>query len=220
MLKKIPKSAIPATALLFIPMIAGLILWNRLPEQMPIHFNAQGVADDWAHKAFAVFGIPVFMIVCFILCVAVSLADPKRQNIEGKPFALVLWICPFVSLLIAFVMYATALGFALDVTTIMCFAFGLLFVIIGNYMPKCRSNYTIGIKLPWTLSDSENWNKTHRMAGYLWVICGAVMMCAAFLKGTASAIVFTALLLVMVLVPTVYSYSLFEKKQKNKEQER
>lgn len=182
---------------------------------MPIHFNAEGQADDWASKAFAVFGIPGFMIICFALCILASLADPKRKNAAGKPFALVLWICPIISLLTSFVVYASSLEYDVNITFVMCFAFGLIFVIIGNYLPKCRQNYTIGIKLPWTLSNSENWNKTHRLAGYLWIVCGIVLMCCAFVGGVFAAIVFSVLILVMVLVPTVYSFLLFKEEQKS-----
>ena len=79
-------------------------------------------------------------------------------------------------------------------------------------MPKAKQNYTIGIKLPWTLDDTENWNKTHRLGGFLWVIGGIVFLIGAFLPGGAVLTLVTAL--VMVLVPTGYSYMLYRKKQK------
>ena len=85
---------------------------------------------------------------------------------------------------------------------------GALFVIIGNYMPKCKQSYTIGIKIPWTLNDEENWNKTHRMAGFLWVIGGVVIMATAFL-GTFQLLF--VVLIPMVIIPFVYSYLLYKK---------
>ena len=85
---------------------------------------------------------------------------------------------------------------------------GLMFIIVGNYLPKCKQNYTIGIKIPWTLNSEENWNKTHRFAGWLWTICGILIMLTGFL---GSFWVFLPIALLMVIVPVVYSYILHRK---------
>jgi uncharacterized membrane protein len=88
---------------------------------------------------------------------------------------------------------------------------GLLFIIIGNYLPKARQNYTIGIRIPWTLANEENWNRTHRLAGYLWMICG-VLMILLCLTRLLPAPWTVGLLLIMVLVPCGYSYWLHARK--------
>ena len=88
---------------------------------------------------------------------------------------------------------------------------GLLFLIIGNYLPKARQNYTIGIKIPWTLANEENWNRTHRLAGYLWMICG-ILMIFNCLTRFVPAIWLFGILLIMVLVPCIYSFWLHAKK--------
>ena len=85
---------------------------------------------------------------------------------------------------------------------------GVLFVIIGNYLPKCKQNYTIGIKIPWTLDNEENWNKTHRFAGFLWVVCGVAIMFTGFFGGVW---VFLPISFAMVLAPIIYSYLLHRK---------
>ena len=79
---------------------------------------------------------------------------------------------------------------------------------VGNYLPKCRQNYTVGIKIPWTLHDEENWNHTHRMAGYLWIFGGLLMIANIFLKW--DWLVF-AVVMVAVVVPTIYSYLYYRK---------
>ena len=83
---------------------------------------------------------------------------------------------------------------------------------IGNYLPKCRQNYTVGIKLPWTLNDINNWNKTHRMAGVLWIICGILFAISAFL-GRVGEVSIIILIIVMVCVPTAYSFLLYKNKR-------
>ena len=85
---------------------------------------------------------------------------------------------------------------------------GLLFAVIGNYMPKCKQNYTIGIKIPWTLNNEENWNKTHRFAGWLWTAGGIIMMLTGFFGGFW---IFFVVMLLMVLAPVLYSYILHRK---------
>ena len=80
------------------------------------------------------------------------------------------------------------------------FGIGVLFMIIGNYLPKCKQNYTMGIKLPWTLDDEENWNRTHRFAGFLWVAGGVVIAINAFLKWEW---LFLVVVFAMVLIPTI-----------------
>ena len=87
---------------------------------------------------------------------------------------------------------------------------GLLFLILGNYLPKIRQNRTMGIKLPWTLQSEENWTRTHRLSGFLWVLCGLVMIPLSLLR-LWSGWLFGALLAVMVLIPAVYSYALHRK---------
>ena len=89
---------------------------------------------------------------------------------------------------------------------------GVIFIVIGNYLPKCRQNYTIGIKLPWTLSDTENWDRTHRFAGKIWMLCGVLEIIVGFLPIAQFEIVTIALILLATIPVAVYSYLLYRKK--------
>ena len=205
--KNLPKLIITSLIIL-IPIFIGLILWDKLPEQVPVHWNVNGAVDGYATKTQAVILLPLVLVAFQWICVLVTLLDPKKQNINDKMFTLVLWIIPVISLLCNSMVYATALGHKVNVEIIMPLFMGVLFVIIGNYMPKCKQSYTLGIKLPWTLEDEENWNKTHRMAGFLWVTGGVVIMATAFL---GAFWLFFVVLIPMVVVPFVYSYCLYKK---------
>ena len=189
-------------------MAAGLILWNRLPEQIPFHWNAAGEIDGWASKPVAVFVSPAVMLVLQWLCMLVTSTDPKKQNHPQKVISLVLWLIPLLTVFISALMYASALGGSMRVETLVPILLGAVFIAIGNYMPKCKQNYTIGIKIPWTLASEENWNKTHRLAGWLWVVCGVAMMLSGFL---GSIWILLAIALVMVFVPLIYSFVLHKK---------
>ena len=208
MIKKNLKVLIITSVILLLPILAGLILWNQLPEQMPTHWNAAGEVDGWSGKAFAVFGLPLIMVAAQWLCMLGTAADPKKNNHSEKVLHLVLWIIPVLSVVLHAVTYATALGHAVPMEVVMPILIGLIFTIIGNYMPKCKQNYTIGIKIPWTLDNEENWNRTHRFAGWLWTFCGIAIMCTGFFGGFW---VFLPITLLMVIAPIIYSYVLHRK---------
>ena len=208
MIKKNLRTLIITSVILLLPVLAGVILWNQLPEQMPTHWNAAGEIDGWSSKPFAVFGLPLIMVAAQWLCMLGTAADPKRNNHSEKVLHLVLWIIPALSVVLHAVTYATALGHAVPMEVVMPILIGLIFTIIGNYMPKCKQNYTIGIKIPWTLDNEENWNRTHRFAGWLWTFCGVAIMFTGFLGGFW---VFLPITLLMVLTPIIYSYVLHRK---------
>lgn len=211
MIKRNKGTLILTTIIMLLPMFVGLIIWNKLPEQVPVHWNINGQVDGWGSKSMLVFFLPLFLIGIHWLCALATSLDPKGANVKGKLSQLVLWICPFLSLLTNTLVYSKILGYDIAVEIIMPVTLGLLFLFIGNLLPKCRQNFTLGIKLPWTLSDEENWNKTHRFAGKLWVIGGAVMVATAVF---ANVIIFLTIVLLMVLVPTIYSYLLYRKQKK------
>ena len=206
MLKKYKKTLILTSILLLLPMLFGLLIWNRLPEQVPIHWSIAGEVDGWGSRAMLVFFLPLFMLAIQWICAAATAADPKSKHQAKKPILLVLWIIPVISLILFGTTYAAALGKSMKIEQIAIPTMGILFLLIGNYMPKCRRNYTIGIKIPWTLNDDENWTKTHRLAGILWTVGGVLILLTVFLPTKPAFAVFMAITLTMTLVPVVYSY--------------
>ena len=208
MIKKNLKVLIITSLVILLPILVGVILWDQLPEQIPSHWNASGEIDGWSSKPFAVFGLPLIMLAAQWLCVLGTAADPKRSNHPYKILHLVLWIIPFLSVLLFAVTYAVALGKEVRMEMVMPVVIGLILAIVGNYLPKCKQNYTIGIKIPWTLNSEENWNKTHRFAGRLWTVCGLVIMLTGFF---GDFWIFFGVVLLMVLAPCIYSYLLHRK---------
>lgn len=208
MLKENKKLLIITSVITLLPILAGLILWSKLPDQIPTHWNFAGEIDDYSSKPFAVFGLFGFLLAVHIICFIAMMADPKHRNISRKSLSLVLWIAPVISVLVGLLIYAAALGIPVSVERIIPVFVGLLFVILGNYMPKFKQNYTMGIKLPWTLNSEENWNRTHRFAGKLWVIGGLVMALAGFMGWTW---VFVAGMILLSIIPMGYSFLLYRK---------
>jgi uncharacterized membrane protein len=214
MIKKNKVTLIVTSLVMLIPILVGLILWQKLPEQVPYHWNIQGEVDGWAGKSMAVFFMPLFMLAMHWICVLATTADPKNTDYHPKTISLVLWICPVLNLVLNTMVYAAALNYPVDIEIIMPLLLGIAFILIGNLLPKCRQSYTMGIKLPWTLHNEENWNKTHRLAGKLWVLGGIVSMASALI---GSFWILIGVITLMVAIPTVYSYCLYRKQMKSEE---
>ena len=129
----------------------------------------------------------------------------KENKLADKVSPRLMWLCrwiiPVLSLILVPVMLYSAMGVSFDMGRIVCSILGIMFIIIGNYLPKCRRNGVVGIKIPWTLSSDENWDKTHRLAGFVWIVCGA----AAIVGGWTKPVVAIVALVAMILLPVVYS---------------
>ena len=200
-----------STALTMLPMLIGLLLWNRLPNVITTHWGGDGVADGFSGKAFAVFAIPAILAGVNLLCCLGTAIDPKQANQNKKAMGLVFWIMPLISVCVCTFVYSTALGKAVDMVVIMPLLMGVMFVVIGNYMPKVKQNSTLGIKIQWTLCNEENWNMTHRFAGKIWFVGGVAVMLTALLPAKWMVAVMLLALLLLVFAPMVYSYSIYRR---------
>lgn len=203
-----------SSALVLFPMLIGLLLWNALPEQMVTHWGADGAADGWSSKYFSIFGIPLLILVLHLFCVFFCLRDPKNAEQTDKALGLVFWVCPIISVAVNIMMYSIALGMDVNIQLFMPVVLGLMFIITGNYLPKCKRNSTIGIKVEWALNDDENWNMTHRFGGKVWTVGGFVLIILEFLAGSVAQILFPIVLLVIVFAPMIYSYVFYRQQLK------
>ena len=203
MIKKNRAVLIITSIIILIPMLAGVILWDRLPDVIATHFGVGNEADGWSSKGFTVFGLPLIMLALQWVCVFATLADPKKQNISPTMFRLVLWIIPAISVIIMTVIYAMALEVIVNVGMVCVILVGVMSTVLGNYMPKCRQSYTMGYKLLWTLNDEGNWNATHRFAGWMMTIGGVVLLVTS-----PFGILWISLpvMIVTAFAPVVYSF--------------
>jgi uncharacterized membrane protein len=206
-LKSIKKPLIISSIIILLPMVAGLLLWGQLPEQVPTHWNINGQIDGYSSKAFAVFGTPLCMLAVQWLCVLLSLADPKNKGQSGKVIIMVLWIIPAVTLICSGAMLTAGMGMALPISKLVMGFVGLVFVVIGNYLPKCKQNYTIGIKTPWSMNDAENWTATHRFGSKIFVVCGVVVILSVLLpESPVLYCIDIGLIILAAVATTAYSY--------------
>lgn len=204
------KLLILTTLLCLLPILAGLAVYSRLPEQVPTHFDLSGTPNGWSSRPFAVFGLPCIMAAANLLLHVVTARDPKRANVSAALKAILLWLIPMLTILCCGLTLGAALGYDVPAETLLPALVGVLFILVGNYLPKTRQNRTTGIRVKWTLESEENWDRTHRAAGFLWVVGGFIFLLLTLLH-LWNGWLLTALLAVIILVPMLYSWQLHKK---------
>ncbi len=203
-----------SSAVILLPILAGLLLWNHLPEQMVTHWGADGNPDGFMGRAAAVFLMPLLLLAIHWVCVLATAKDPKNQDQNHKVFGIIFWITPTISLVTNGMVYAIALGYTPRMEQIILILLSVTLLFIGNYLPKCKQNFTIGIKIKWTLANEENWNATHRFAGKAWVIGGLLLIPCICLPRSVFLWLLIPLFAVIVLLPLLYSYLYYQKQVK------
>ena len=192
--------------------LAGLLLWNRLPDPMPAHWNAAGEIDGYMSKFWGVFLVPVITIVLVPLFLVIPNIDPLKANI-AKFRGVFNW---FIVIFVAYMLFiyaltlAAALGVQFNMTAMLLPVVGLLFIGAGYMMSKAKRNFFIGIRTPWTLSSETVWDETHKLGAKMFMFGGAITIVSAFLGETGFWLMMIAIM-VAAFVPIVYSYILWRR---------
>jgi len=202
--------------LLAFTLIGILMVYPKLPATVPIHWNYNGEVDNYGPKR-TFWIIYLVIIVTNLLMVIISKIDPKKDNYKQfrKSFDIFRLILTLFLIIILVITISVSLGNEkIDIKTIIPALVGILFAIIGNYMPKFKHNYTMGIKTPWTLASENVWYKTHRMAAPIWVIGGVLLALIPFVfHGILTVTFFIIIIAAIVLIPTIYSYVIFNQEK-------
>lgn len=196
--------------------VAGTaLIYSRLPEKIPMHWGIEGQIDRYGGRG-EIFLTAGVSFLFYGLMLVIPRIDPRRDNYKKHMKAFSLIIAALVLFMIAlhWMMVAVALGADINVQTAICLAMAVLFAVIGNVLPQARHNYTFGIRTPWTLADEEVWRKTHRVGGYVFWLMAAALAAAAFIPSVIAFILAIGGIVAGVVFLVVYSYILFEHKEK------
>ncbi|AKP76048.1 Immunity protein SdpI [Priestia megaterium Q3] len=194
-------------------LVAWLIALPHLPATMPIHWGANGEADGFATKINAMILTVGIMVLIYFIIAFVPRIDPRKENYKyfSKTYNILL---NAVLLLFFFVNMSTilqGLGYNVPMSYIAPIMAGLVFIIIGNYLQRVRSNYFMGIRTPWTLSNENVWKKTHRLSGKVFFIGGLLILISAFLPDGYKSVIMWGSIVLCVAVPYLYSYVAYKK---------
>ena len=213
MKKQLQNAAVLLLALL--PAGYFLLIWTSLPEIVPVHFGPDMKPDRIGNKVelwLPVALIAVISILVYFLFQNLHRIDPKRKDAAQ--------LATFQKLGTGMVVFLTVINFLVirsakgdaQLQNLLFPLLGLLFAFIGNYMIHIKPNYFAGFRLPWTLSNDDNWRKTHELGGKLWFAGGMLIAIVCFfLPATIAFVFFLTIVLIMMMIPLVYSYRLFKK---------
>jgi len=206
-------------ALLIIPFILIVIYWSELPDNIPMHWNVDGEIDRYSDSKWGIIVLPVVSLVTFLMFFLVPKIDPKGNFSQFiNTYWMIINILMLFFLLLFMLILYVSLGYQFNQSMFIHNALYVLFMLLGNYFGKIRANYFIGIRTPWTLENEEVWRKTHRMAGVLWVVSSLLMLTINFVYPDYSFRLLIPYLLLIVLIPTIYSYMVFRKLKLNETQ--
>ena len=186
--------------------ITALVVWQRVPDSLPVHWNAAGEIDRYGSKFEGLLLMPIIAIGTYLLILFLPKIDPKRKDQDPMllSFLALISILPLVA--IYFTTVAIALGYDIPLTRVMTFAMGVMFLLLGNIMPKVQSNWFIGIRVPWTLESEHSWFMTHRLAGWVMSIGGLLTIASSFVLATQWLMIPIIALVVVTLLLIPYSY--------------
>ena len=210
-------TSIIVLSLVLVAVIAGLMLWNQLPDQMASHWDTNDQVNGYIPRFWGVFLMPLITLGMFLLFLAVPSIDPLKANIAQ--FREVFNV--FIVLITAFMLYIHALtlvwslGYqSFKMSAAMLPFMGILFIAIGYIMRQAKRNFFIGIRTPWTLSSDYVWDKTHQLGSVLFMVSGAFAIVGGFFGGTAAFWLIFIPLIGSTIVLTVYSYILYRNETK------
>lgn len=193
-------------------LIVSVVLYPNLPEQMPIHWGPGGQPDNFGSRFTGTFMAPLLSAGVYLLMLVLPRIDPRQDNIQrfGDTYRLIRTGIVVFLVLVHFLTLNAVMqaGMTLN-TTLMIAGVGLFLALIGNYLPRTRSNWFLGVRTPWTLSSERVWKKTHRLAGRLFVAGGILLAAVGFLLPGSLVWVLLGIVVIMALVPVVYSYFIF-----------
>ncbi len=205
------KNIILAMGLCLLPIVYGSLVYNKLPEMLPTHFDFSGNIDGYTSKFTEIYIMPLITSAIILFVYIVTRLDPKKLKTNNKLLNASIFIFPLIFNILAIVSISVGLGYKLNVNRIMPIIIAIMFIILGNYMPKASKNYMVGIRLPWTLDDEVNWNKTHKFGGICYIILGIIILISS-LFDIGMYVVIGGIILINLLIMG-YSYYIYYKKK-------
>lgn len=184
------------------------LVYTRLPSPMPVHWDINGQPNGYGSRVFGAFFAPTMALVLWGILRGLPHIDPRRTNYARFQGTYDLIVDAVVTLLVVIHVgvVGSALGWPVRIERTVPLALGVLFLVVGNVLPRARSNWWFGIRTPWTLSSETAWTRTHRVGGYLMSAAGVVTIFSALLPPRWSLGVMLVAVGLASLIPVIYSY--------------
>lgn len=197
-----------------VPLLVTLLFWNRIPAQVPVHWNFSGEIDGYGPKWM----VPLMNVGLYLLFLLVMFIDPKKENYQKfrRTFNKIRWVLSIFFVIVSSVTVMIALNYEINMERFLLISLPLLFSLIGNFMLNIKPNWFLGIRTPWTLSSDEVWRKTHRLAGILWFWAGLVCLITSFfVTPTIGFYILVSVIGTVAMIPFVYSFIAFRQEKQH-----
>ncbi len=184
------------TFVCLLPILLGLAFWGKLPDMMAIHFDMYNNPDNFAPKWFVVFGLPILMALLQTICCVINDVNAKKFG-ERKKFAWVSkWVIPVISMVLQVATLAFAMNIPVDIRCVAMLLVGVMFVVIGNYMPKFDRVRNFNM-------NAEKARKVNRLIGRTMVVMGILAILTVFFEPIVS-VLWLLLLIPFVVITFIY----------------
>ena len=179
-----------------LPILFGVFFWDKLPDMIAIHFDISNNPDNYGSKGFVVFGLPLLMLILQFVCCVINDINAKKYGERKKFENVVKWIIPMLSIVLQLATLGIALGKNINIRIVTALLVGIMFLVIGNYLPKFDyiKNYDV---------NTEKARKINRFIGYETVVMGLLFFVSIFLP-PISSIVCLLLLIPYAIMGVVY----------------
>lgn len=213
------KSKYFAIALSLLSFVGTCFMYTSLPLQIPIHFDYAWNPDGYAQKnmIFLLAGLPFLLLwlVPILLKIGPNHRSYKKNQ---KPYDIILLFTILLLIGMNWITISVALGMKLNGKLMIPLLLGSILICLGNYMPKVKRNFFMGVKTPWALSNDMVWRKTNRFGGYVFIITGFLFLCSAFIQQSWFDLVIAGELLIGITINFIYSYSVFRHLERSEEE--
>lgn len=214
MKKLLTKVDILSSVLTLCSMIPGALIYSKLPERLPKQFDMNFQPIEYVDKAVFVFLTPAVIAAASLLACALSNFLTRKNN-KDILNELVRFAMPVSAFFVQIITILYVFGRIKHIGTVMCVVVSLTYIILGNYLPKVRRNFLLGIKTPHTLKSETVWKNTHRLAGFMWIVGGIVMLTFALMS---KYLIVCIILMAVNILPVVYSVFDYYSMKKQDEQ--
>lgn len=210
------KSEIIPLLIIIVAVISALYFYSVFPERVPMHWNFQGEVNGWGSRATAAFAVPAMLIGIYVLFLVLPKIDPRKEKYEqfAKAYNIFRNLILLFLLIIYFLASFNALGYNTQIGLVIPLLVGILFIVLGVYLPQIKSNWFVGIRTPWTLSSETVWEKTHRVGGKMFILAGLLIALSAFAPAVCKAYLFIFAIIILLVGTIGYSYIIYQREKK------
>ena len=203
---------IPAM-LILAAVVASIVVYPRLPEQMPTHWSVSGEVNGWSSRLWGAWMLPLIMAVVWLFMRAIPHIDPRKANYEkfsGMYDALVILILAFMFLMHVMVLLS-ATGTVIRMDRVVMPAVGIFIAIMGVLLPRAHPNWFVGIRTPWTLTSDLSWERTHRVGGMLFIAFGLLIVASTFIAPDRAIWLLAVTGIAVTAFLFIYSYQVWKR---------